>query len=150
MKKLLAAVLLPMLLVATGAVAVVWWDRGAPPGFRPKVVDVTPAEISYDHRGVRLIGTAHYQVRLAQKTADGSQQWWVFPVLARGDTTGRYVEVVVRTSRQPDPMLGFEDVRIEGIARPPSSIIGPEVREALIEGGYELDEKLVLVEAFDD
>jgi len=149
-KKLLVAVLSPVLLVSAVAVGVVWWDRGAPPGFRPSLVDVTPDQISYDNRGVRLSGTAHYAVRLTQKASKGDRVWHLFPVLPLGDTMSRHVRVVVRTEREPDPMLGFEDVEIEGLARPPGAIIGPQVREALIQAGFELDEKLVLVEAFDD
>ncbi len=150
MKKLLLAVLLPVLLVTVAAVGVVWWDRGAPPGFRPPVVDTTPAEITYDHRGVRLVGTAHYKVRLTQKASGGDRSWYLFPVLEKGDTMGNHVRVIVRTEQAPDPMLGFEDVVVEGLARPPGAVIGPQVREALIEAGFELDEKLVLVEAWTD
>ncbi|RME23831.1 MAG: hypothetical protein D6798_12715 [Deltaproteobacteria bacterium] len=150
MKKLLMVVLGPMLLVAVVAIGVVWWDRGAPPGFRPEVVDVTPDDITWNHRGVRLRGTANYAVRLTQKSSRGDRTWYLFPVMPLGDTMSRHVRVVVRTERAPDPMLGFEDVEIEGIARPPGAVIGPDVREALIQAGFELDEKLVLVEAFDD
>lgn len=150
MKKALLAVLMPMSVVAVGAIGFFWWDRGAPPGFRPTLVDVAPSEITYDHRGVRLSGTAHYAGKLVQRSGSGARTWYMYPVLARGDTMGRYVEVVVRTTREPDPMLGFEDVVVEGLARPPGSIVGPGAREAMIEAGYELDEKLVLVEAYDD
>lgn len=150
MKKLILTILLPCLLVSGVALGVIWWDRGAPPGFRPKVVDVTPDQVSYDNRGVRLHGTAHYTVRLVQRSSDGSRTWYLFPVLPEGDTIGRTVRVLVRTTRKPDPMLGFEDVRVEGLARPPGADIGPDVREALITAGYTLDDKLVLVEAFDD
>ncbi len=150
MKRAIAAILIPGLLVASVAVAVVWWDRGAPPGFRPKVHDARPDELTYDHRGVRLIGTAHYPVQVTQRGGSSGQTWWIYPVFERGDTTGRYVQVLVRSPHEPDPLLAFEDVSIEGLARPPSSIIGPDVRKAFIEAGYELDERLVLVEAFED
>lgn len=150
MKKALATILIPGLLVIAAAIGIIWWDRGAPPGFRPKVVDVRPGEITYDHRGVRLIGTAHYPIRLTQKGGSSGQTWWVFPVLERGDTTGRFARVLVRTPHEPDPMLSLEDVSIEGLAKPPGSIIGPDVRQALTEAGYELDDKIVLVEAFED
>lgn len=150
MKKALLAVLLPMIVVATGAIAFYWWDRGAPPGFRPELVDVTPEQVGYDHRGVRLEGTAHYAAKLVQRSGGGDRTWYLFPVLDKGDTMGRYVEVVVRTTVEPDPLLGFEDVVIEGLARPPGSVVGPQAREAMIEAGYELDEKLVLIEAYDD
>ncbi|NOY26438.1 MAG: hypothetical protein GXP62_11250 [Oligoflexia bacterium] len=150
MKKLIATILLPALVVAVAAIGFYWWDHGAPPGFRPKLVEVRPGEISYDNRGVTLVGTANYQVRLIQRSTDGSRTWWLFPVMEMGDTTGNYVRVLVRTTHEPDELLGFEDVRVDGLARPPGALIGPDVRRELIASGFELDEKLVLVEAFDD
>jgi hypothetical protein len=150
MKRALAAILIPGILVSSVAVGVVWWDRGAPPGFRPTVHEVRPTELTYDHRGVSLVGTAHYPVQVTQRGGSSGQTWWIYPVFERGDTMGRYVLVLVRSTRQPDPMLAFEDVRIDGLARPPGSIIGPDVRKAFVEAGYELDERLVLVEAFED
>lgn len=147
-KKLLLVVLGPFVLVSSVAIGLYWWDRGAPPGFRPRVVDVAPDEVDYDHRGVRITGTAHYTVRLTQKARSGTT-WYLFPVMERGDTSGRYVHVIVRTKTAPDDLLGLEDVVVEGLARPPGAIVGPQVREALIEAGYELDEKVVLIEAFE-
>ncbi|MCB9780350.1 MAG: hypothetical protein H6742_17430 [Alphaproteobacteria bacterium] len=147
-KKLLLVVLGPFLLVSTAATGLYWWDHGAPPGFQPRVVDVSVQDVDYDNRGVRISGTAHYTVRLTQRAESGAA-WYLFPLMEKGDTTGRYVEVIVRTRTAPDDLLGLEDVVVEGLARPPGAIVGPAVREALIEAGYELDEKVVLVEAFE-
>lgn len=150
MKKLVPVILLPALLVAAVTIGLIWWERGAPPGFRPRLVEVTPAEVTAGHRGVRLVGTAHYRVRLVQKEKGGEDTWWVFPVLPAGDYQGRKVKVLVRTPKEPDSLLDFEEVATEGLASEPGNVIDPQVREALTGAGYELDPDLVLVEAFED
>ena len=148
MNKRALAIVLPVLLVGAVTFGIIWWDRGAPPGFRPPVVDVVPSALTYEHRGVRLRGTAHYGARLSQR--QGDETWYLFPVLDQGDTQGRQVKVLLRTQTAPDPILSFEDLAVEGLARPPGDLVGPDVDRALARIGYELDPRVVLVVAFDD
>jgi hypothetical protein len=148
--KAVLAVVVPFLVVAAGATALYWWDRGAPPGFRPESVPVTSADISLDNRGVLLTGTAHYPVRVRQVGGGGASERFVFPVFPKGDVTGREIRVIVRSNRVPDEMLGFEDVSIEGFARPPSGQVPPDARRAFTDAGYHFAEGWVLVDAWDD
>jgi hypothetical protein len=148
--KAVLAVLLPFLLVAGGATAIYWWDRGAPPGFRPEAVPVTSDEITLEHRGVRLSGTAHYAVRVREVSADGAPARHIFPVFPKGDLTGKEIRVLVRTRRAPDELVGFEDLVVEGLARPPAGQVPPEARDALAQSGYHFADRWVLVDAWDD
>ena len=150
MNKAVLAVLIPFLVVATAATGIYCWDRGAPPGFRPEAIAVTSDDISLDNRGVRLTGTAHYPVRVRQVTDGGASERIIFPVFPKGDVTGREIRVIVRSMRVPDDMLGFEDVTIEGFARPPSGVVPPDARRAFTEAGYHFAEGWVLVDAWDD
>lgn len=144
MKKLALAVLGPILLVALAALAFVWWERGAPPGFRPEAVDVDVESITRDHRGVRISGTAHLQARLRQTA--GGETFYVYPLLPKSDTLGREIHVILRTTVQPNDLYGFEDRSIEGFARPPGNVVDRTVKKALQKKGYHFTEDFVLIE----
>ena len=148
-RKLLVVIGGPLLLVVGVTVGVVWWDRGAPPGFDPPVIDVALEDLNRDHRGVRFQGTAHYEARVAQSTADG-ERWSIFPVFPKGDTMSRDAHVLVRMPGDPDALYSFEDLRVEGMARPPGRLVPRAVREAIYDAGYSLTDDFVLVEQFTD
>ncbi len=139
-----------MLLVLGVTVGVMWWDRGAPPGFRPPVEDVTVETISREHRGVRLQGTAHNEARLKQTISGSDEIWWLIPLFAKGDTISREVRVLVRTPTAPDGFYGFEDRTLEGFARPPGSLLPRQARSALKKKGYSIADDAVLVEEWVD
>jgi hypothetical protein len=120
------------------------------PGFRPSVVDVTVDTITKDHRGVRLSGTAHYGPKLRQTSTESDDVWWIFPLTERGQTQERLVQVVIRTTRQPDPLLGFENLTVEGFARPPGRLLPQDARNTLRQKGYELADDVMLVEEWVD
>ena len=145
MRKVVAVVGGPFVLVAAVAIGVVWWDRGAPPGFDPPIFDVEIEEITRDHRGVRLKGTGHYEAKVLQ-TASNGDTWTLFPLFPTGDTIGREVHVLVRTTLVPDDLYSFEDLVIEGMARPPGRLVPRAAREAIYDRGYSLTEDYVLVE----
>lgn len=144
MKKLALTVLGPILVVGLAALAFVWWERGAPPGFRPEAVEVTVDTISRDNRGVRISGTAHLQARLRQTA--GGETFYVYPLLAKSDTLGREIHVLLRTQVEPDDLYGFEDRTIEGFARPPGNLVDRTVKDTLLKKGYHFTEDFVLVE----
>ncbi len=148
MKKALLAVVLPFVLVAVAGLGLYWWDHGALPGFRPRIVDVTPTTISRDNRGVRLRGTAHYAATLKQKVGD--ETYYLFPLFPERDTTSRTIRVMVRTRRKPDPLYTYGDLTVEGLARPPGSLVPGYAQDELRERGYDFAEGWVLVLAFDD
>ncbi len=145
-RKVLITVLVPFALVATAAIAYHWWDNGAPPGFHPTYHPVSVAEIDFDDRGVRIQGTAHYEVRLWQTMKD-QERFHVFPLMAFKDTTGRDIRVLVRSSRPPDDLSMYEDMVIDGLARPPGDRIGPKIKQTLKNHGYTFADQVVLVEA---
>ncbi len=146
MKKLVLVVLMPCLIVLSVGVGLWSWEHGALPGFRPQVVDVAVDTITKDHRGVRISGTAHYGAKLRQTSTETDTTWWIYPLTARGQTQERTVRVVVRTTRTPDPLLGFEDRTLEGFARPPGRLLPKDARTALRQKGYELHEQVMLIE----
>ena len=144
MKKLALTVLGPVLAVALGALGFVWWERGAPPGFRPEAVPVDVDSITRDHRGVRMSGTAHLQSRLRQTA--GGETFYLYPLLSQGDTLGREIHVLLRTPVRPNDLYGFEDRTIEGFARPPGNLVDRTVRDSLMKKGYHFTEDFVLIE----
>lgn len=147
------AVLGPFLLVVGIVVGFIWWDRGAPPGFRPTLHDVEIAAITRDHRGVRVRGTAHYEIQLKEKRREGSaaheKPFLLFPLFPKGDTSGREIRVMIRSQRAPDELYAYEDVLVEGLAQPPGRTVGKSARDALQLKGYMFADDFVLIEAFD-
>ncbi len=148
--RILLTILGPMLLVLGATVGVIWWDRGAPPGFRPPVVEVSPATITRENRGVRIQGTLHNEARLKQTVAGEDEVWWLIPMFPKGDTLGREVRVLLRTRQTPDGFYGIEDRTVEGFARPPGSLLPGAARDALEKKGYHIAEGVVLVEEWED
>ena len=71
MNRTVVAILFPFLAVASGTIGVIWWDRGAPPGFNPTPHPTAIEALTREHRGVRIKGTAHYEVRLSQTMEGG-------------------------------------------------------------------------------
>ena len=134
------------LLSAAGFVGFVWWDRGAPPGFQPPAEPVAVADITRNHRGVRVEGTAHYGVKLVQKAGDST--WYLFPLFEPGDTASRDIRVVVRTQRKPGELYSFEDLQVEGLARPPGTLMPRSTQDQLTSRGYTFSPDFVLVEEF--
>jgi len=147
MNKNTLAVVVPFLAVAGGAVGLIWWDRGAPPGFNPTPHPTRIGELTRDHRGVQVKGTAHYEVRLSQ-TMEGGEVFWIFPLMPPGDTATREIKAIVRTTRKPEHMVTYEDLTIDALVRPPGRLVTPSLRDSLEAGGYHFAEDFVLLEPF--
>ena len=147
MNKNILAVLIPFAAVAGSVIGFVWWDRGAPPGFNPTPHPVSVTDVTRAHRGVQIRGTAQFVVRLNQTMPDG-ERVWVFPLMEPGDTLGREIKVLVRSAQGPDKLTTFEDMTVEGLARPPGRLVDPKTREVFMDGGYDFAEGYVLVESF--
>ena len=147
MSKTVIAVLVPFFVVVGVVVGLIWWDRGAPPGFDPTPHPVAISDVTRDHRGVRLTGTAHYEVRLRQKM-QGGEVFVLLPLMKICDTMSREIKVLVRTQRTPEDMVTYEDMVVDGLARPPGRLVSPDVKDKLEDGGYHFADGFVLVEAF--
>ena len=137
----------PFLVVVCGAIGLIWWDRGAPPGFNPTPHPTEIEAVTRNHRGVQLKGTAHYVVRMTQKMK-GGDHFWVFPLMKQGDTLSRTIKVLVRTPRGPDDLVTFEDLTIDGLVRPPGRLFTPDIRDNFEERGYLFEDDFVLLEPF--
>jgi hypothetical protein len=145
MKKALLAVLLPFIIVASGALGYHYWDTGALPGMLPEFVPVTVQDISAENRGVRIHGTAHYPVRLHQ-VVEGGERWLIFPLMSPGDTLSREIKVIVRVDHEPEALVSYEDLEVDGLARPAGGRVGPKVIDRLRGEGYTFAEKVIFVE----
>jgi len=140
-----------MLLTAATTIGFIWWDRGAPPGFKPTLVDVSIADINRNHRGVRIHGMARHDIKIKQtNSSDPSDIAYVFPLVSADDINSNFIRVMIRTTQAPDEMATIEEMTIEGLARPPGRLINSEVIESWQNKGYEFDPKFVLVEHFTD
>jgi len=139
------------LAVTTASVGFIWWDRGAPPGFRPTLVDVSIETINRNHRGVRVHGMARHDIRIQQKNSNDPEDiTYVFPLVPTNNINTNFIRVLVRTTQKPDSMATIEEMTIEGLARPPGRLVNREIINSWQNRGYEFDPKYVLVEHFTD
>jgi hypothetical protein len=139
----------PAALAGLGAIGFIWWERGAPPGFRPRIHDVGIGEINRDHRGVRLQGMARYDIRSRQEDPNGGPTHYLFPMVPKDEINTKLIRVMVRTKKPPDGMANLEEMTVEGIARPPGRLVPRDLQLSWMKRGYEFDSKFVLVMAFD-
>ena len=138
---------LVLLAAATAWAGFVWWDRGAPPGFQPPVEDVLLADLNRNHRRVRVQGTAHYALKLVQK--QGDETYYLFPLLPPGDTKAREIRAMVRTRKAPSSLYSYEDLVVEGLARPPGTLVPVSTQDQISGRGYHFSEGFVLIEVFE-
>jgi hypothetical protein len=148
MQKVVVGTVAAVVLVLGAVVGVVWWERGAPPGFRPAAVPVAVGAITREHRGVATEGTVHLAVRISQVA--GEQRWTLAPLMPLGDTQSREVRVLLRTERKLDDLATYEDVTVRGFARPPGRLVPGSVVLALEQAGYTVAEDLILLEEWVD
>lgn len=147
-KSLLLLIFGTISVIALSYIGFVWWDRGAPPGFTPELVDVTVDTINRNHRGVRLKGMARHDVRIRQKDQNSGKISYVYPLMPIENMNSTMIRVMIRTTIPPDEMATIEERTIEGLARPPGRAINGEVIRSWRDRGYDFEEKFVLVEEF--
>ncbi len=149
MKRLLAL----LVTLAAGVVIFFLWMARLPPfDGHPPPVEVDLAEVRADMDAVRVRGTAHLARRLTTEWSEGPfrpvRRWWIFPLMPWKDTTSRHIRVIVLTPVEPDPLAAYQDMVVEGWARPPGVAVTPAVRDAFEQAGYTFDENLVVIQAF--
>ena len=145
--KILLMLFGPPTLVAAIGVGIYWWDRGAPPGFLPPVVDIDVEEITRNHRGVRVEGMARYDVRISQPGE--KETHYLYPLMPLDNFNEKRIRVMVRSTIKPDRLVDMERLVIEGLARPPGLVVTQEVIDAWHEEGYKFDKRFVLIESFE-
>ena len=89
--------------------------------------------------------TKNILIQRLRQTA-GDEVFYLYPLLPKGDTLGREIHVLLRTTTKPDDLYGFEDRTFEGFARPPGNLVDRTVRDAMMKKGYHFTEDFVLVE----
>ena len=139
----------PPALIGVIAFGVIWWDRGAPPGFLPTVHEVSVRDLNRNHRGVKVEGMARYDIRIKQESEDKSTTHYLYPLMPPDDINSKQINVMVRSKIAPERNVDMERLSIEGLARPPGLIITQEVVDAWREEGYKFEKKFVLIDSFD-
>ena len=140
--------MVPILGVFVAAIAFVWLDRGAPPGFRPPLVDVDVSQVTLENKGVRVVGTAHY-LGIRQTVSSGPDHY-VFALFPTGDMESRSIHVLVRTTRVPEELADYANIKVEGLAREPGYEIPATTIDAIRKRGYTLEQDAVLIDEFVD
>ena len=149
MKKLIAFV---CSLAIALALFFLWMGRLWPFDGLPEAPPAEIVDLRVEMDAARVTGTAHYPMRLS--IARGGRfgrpdtVWWVFPLFPSGDTMSRQITALVVSPHEPERLVGFENMTVEGWVRPPPALITPDVEQAFRESGYSFGEDYVLLEAF--
>ena len=121
MKRYLVFLVPFVTIVAVGGGAKVWVElgRGVPRG---EPVDVELADLGLDTPFVRVKGMAHYPVIIKQ-TRPGNllvddETVWLWPLFEAHDTKSRSIRVLVRAPREPENLVAFEYMTMEGHVSP--------------------------------
>lgn len=108
----------PFTIVAAvaGAAAVLWWTFGTRPCADHATVDFF--DLQPTTRCVRTVGTAHYDVVVTQQVPGNGffadRTYYVYGLFPAGNTDEREIRILVRTEREPERMVSFETMTIEG------------------------------------
>ncbi len=132
--------------IVSGAIGFIWWDRGAPPGFQPPIIDVTIEDISYENRGVQISGMARHDLRIKQDI--GGESWYIFPLVPKDNINTQFIKVMILSTQTPDAMATIEEMTFKGFARPPGRLITKEVYQSWKNEGYTFEDKIVLVQEY--
>lgn len=110
------AFLVPFVLIVLVGVGTWWWSQRPEPRGNP--VEMPLYDIDPSEPFVRVRGTAHYPVVIKQHEPGGlltsPRTFYLFPLFPEGDTQGREVRVLVRTLREPERLVSYEVMAIEG------------------------------------
>jgi hypothetical protein len=123
-----------------------WWDRGALPGFKPTIVDVSIEDINLDYRGVRINAMARHDVKITQQVS--GEKWFVYPLVPKDNINTKFIKVMVMTQVPPDSMASIEERTVIGLAKPPGRLIPKEIYESWRGEGYTFEDRVVLIEEF--
>jgi len=118
------AFLVPFAVVVLLGTAVVGWNRGwVGDTARGEPVFTTFEDLDSGVRAVRISGMAHYSV-VVEQHAPGNlfhtpKTYYLFGLFPPYDTASRMISVLVRTTREPEDLVSFELMTIEGrLSRP--------------------------------
>ena len=134
--------------LVSGVLGFIWWDRGALPGFKPDIVDVTVDSVNWNNRGVKISGMARHDIRIKQDIRGTT--WHVYPLVPTDDMNAKIISVMVMTTTPPDKRAMIEERTLEGLARPPGRLISPEIYKSWRNAGYEFEDRITLIEEYID
>jgi hypothetical protein len=139
-------------LVAILVTYFLWWNRFPPFDGHGEPVPVAVADVKIAMEEVQVQGTAHYATRLSRTWPKSlfreKRTLWFFPLFAPKDIEGRKIHVMVASDDAPDRFTNFEDLVVEGWARPPAARMDAASEQAFRDVGYTYDETYVLIETF--
>ena len=129
-----------------------WLNRLPPFDALPEPEPVTIQSVTVAHDGVRIEGTAHFPVRIRYvepaRIGRPEQTRYLFPMLPLRDTMGRRVRVIISSAREPEHLVSYADLTIDGFARPGGAFLNGPAIDALRRAGYTLEDDLVVIEEY--
>ena len=129
-----------------------WLNRLPPFHGLPEAVSVALEDVTAELEAVEVTGTAHLMVK-QRMVRPGSliqeeSTWWLFPLMAKGDTSGKLITVMALSPYEPDRLAGYEDQTLSAWARPPAALMTPGAEDELRSRGYTFADDYVILEVF--
>jgi hypothetical protein len=115
----------PFTLVFVVGVLAVAWARGwLGPDPKGQVVPITFDDLDDPPPYVRISGMAHYAAVVEQHVPGGlfrePTTWYLFGLFPPWQTEDRQIRVIVRTTREPERLVSYEVMTLEGRLAPPT------------------------------
>lgn len=122
LKRWLPFALLALLIVATGVSARVWVLLNDGPARCEVSHRRTLESLSLDEPCVRIEAMAHYTV-VVRQTVPGNllapeRTYFLFPLFPEHETSDRAIRVLVRVPREPERLVSYEFMTLEGRLSP--------------------------------
>jgi len=119
----------------------------------PETIALSSVDLS--HKVVTTTGTAHYPTRIKQVVHNGflgrDATVWLYPLLPPGDVLHRDIHFLVMDTREPDPLLGYEDRTITArVSLPTEREVDKRVRDAYAAQGYTFSDGWLLLRTVED
>jgi hypothetical protein len=131
-----------------------WMNRLPPFDVHPEPVDTALVDLRVDQEAVRITGTAHYPLLVSYVVPAAwgrpAQKRWLFPMFGHQDTMGRTIVAMVSSPLEPERLVTYEDMTVEGEARTPRIAVTLGVEHAFRDAGYQFQEDYVLVVVYQE
>ena len=140
--------LFPPILCCVLYIGFVWWERGAPPGFRPTIFDKDIEDLSLNDRGVRVHGWARHDIRTHFEK--NNKKYYIYPIVPLQKMNDKVIHAMVVTTIEPNAMISIEEVTIEGLTQPAKYYVSKDLQTKWTMKGYAFGDRFLVIERFDD
>ena len=121
---------------------------------RPAAVNLSFDELDSMPAAVKMRGTAHYRALVKQRVPGNAlraeETYYVYGFFPLNDTASREIQLLVRSKEEPEDLIDFEFLEVEGYLREPTHHTVPFRTEEILssQSDYFFAQNLLVIEAW--